>query len=63
MVLLLLSGVQLVPPLAQDLADRAVVLVRVLLVHEGSVAFAEDHEGVHGTSDVLLAALLRRRLQ
>lgn len=56
-VLLLLSGPQGVPPLAQDLADRPVVLVRVPLVHQSPVPFAEDHEGVHRAPDVVLFPL------
>ena len=61
-VLLLLARAQRVPPLAEDLADGAVVLVRVLLVHERAVSLAEDHEGVHRTPDVLLRLLQRRHL-
>lgn len=57
MVLLLLLGPQGVPPLAQDLADGPVVLVRVALVDQGPVPFAKDHEGVHGPPDVVLLSL------
>ena len=57
-VLLLLIGPQRVPPLPQDLADRPVVLVGMSLVHQGPVAFTEDHEGVHGAADVVLLPLL-----
>ena len=60
-VLLLLSRVQLVPPLAENLAHGTVVLVRVLLVHERAMSLAEDHEGVHRAPDVLLATFLRQR--
>ena len=58
MVLLLLVGPQSVPPLPQDLADCPVVLVGVSLVHEGAVAFAEDHEGIHGAADMVLFPLV-----
>ena len=61
-VLLLLARAQRVPPLVEDIADGAVVLVRVLLVHERAVSLAEDHEGVHRTPDVLLRLLQRRHL-
>lgn len=61
MVLLLLVGPQCVPPLPEDLADCPVVLVRVSLVHQGPVAFAEDHEGVHGAADVVLLPLVREK--
>lgn len=57
-VLLLLVGPQSVPPLPQDLADCPVVLVGVSLVHQGAVAFAEDHECVHGAADVVLLPLV-----
>lgn len=58
MVLLLLVGPQGVPPLPQDLADCPVVLVGVSLVHQGAVAFTEDHECIHGTADVVLLPLV-----
>lgn len=58
MVLLLLVGPQSVPPLPQDLADCPVVLVGVSLVHQGAVAFTEDHECIHGTADVVLLPLV-----
>lgn len=58
MVLLLLVGPQGVPPLPQDLADYPVVLVGVSLVHQGAVAFTEDHECIHGTADVVLLPLV-----
>ena len=57
-VLLLLLRPQGVPPLAQDLGHRAVVLVRVLLVHQRPVSLAEDHEGVHRPPDPRLAPRL-----
>lgn len=57
-VLLLLVGAQGVPPLPQDLADRPVVLVGMSLVHQGAVAFTEDHERVHGPADVVLLPLV-----
>lgn len=57
-VLLLLVGPQSVPPLPQDLADCPVVLVGMSLVHQGPVAFTEDHECVHGTADVVLLPLV-----
>lgn len=56
-VLLLLFGAQGIPPLPQNLADRPVVLVRVPLMHQCSVTLAEDHEGVHRSSDVVLLPL------
>ncbi len=58
MVLLLLVGPQSVPPLPQDLADCPVVLVGVSLVHQGPMAFTEDHERIHGTADVVLLPLV-----
>lgn len=57
MVLLLLVGPQSVPPLPQDLADGSVVLVGMSLVHQGPVAFTEDHECIHGTADVVFLPL------
>lgn len=57
-VLLLLVGAQRIPPLPQDLADGAVVLVGVSLVHQRPVAFAEDHEGIHGSPNVVLFPLV-----
>lgn len=57
-VLLLLVGPQSVPPLPQDLADCPVVLVGMSLVHQGSVALAEDHERIHGTTDVVFLPLV-----
>lgn len=57
MVLLLLVGSQSVPPLPQDLADRPIVLVGVALVHQSTVALAEDHERVHGTANVVFLPL------
>lgn len=56
-VLLLLVGTQGVPPLAQDLADRPIVLVGVALVHQSPVALAEDHERVHWAADVVFLPL------
>lgn len=56
-VLLLLVGTEGVPPLAQDLADCAIVLVGVALVHQSAVALAEDHERVHRTADVVFLPL------
>lgn len=61
MILLLLFGPQGVPPLAQDLANRAVVLVGVPLVHQRSMPLTEDHECVHGPSDVVLLPLRGRK--
>lgn len=57
-VLLLLIWPQSIPPLPQDLADCPVVLVRVSLVHQGTVTFAEDHECIHWTADVVLLSLV-----
>lgn len=59
-VLLLLVGTQGVPPLPQDLAHRPIVLVGVALVHQSTMAFAEDHERIHGTADVVLLPLGER---
>lgn len=57
MVLLLLVGTEGIPPFPKDLADRPIVLVGVALVHQSSVAFAEDHERVHWTPDVVFLPL------
>lgn len=57
-VLLLLYRPQSVPPLPQDLADCAIVLVGMSLVHQGPVTFTEDHECIHGTADVVLLPLV-----
>lgn len=56
-VLLLLTGTQSVPPLPKYLADCPIVLVGVALVHQSTVAFAEDHECIHGTADVVFLPL------
>lgn len=56
-VLLFLLGPQCVPPLPKNLANRPVVLVWVPLVHQRSMALAENHEGVHWSSDVILLFL------
>ena len=61
-VLLLLFRSQGVPPLTQDLGHGAVVLVRVLLVHQRPVPLAEDHEGVHWPPDPRLDPRLPRCL-
>lgn len=58
MVLLLLVGPQSVPPLPQDLADCAIVLIGMSLVHQGPVAFTENHECIHGAADVVLLPLV-----
>lgn len=57
MIFLFFFGSQSVPPLSQDLANGAVVLIRVPLVNESAVTLAEDHEGVHGSPDVILLPL------
>lgn len=57
MVLLLLIGPQSVPPLPQNLADCPIVLVWMSLVHKGTVAFAEDHERIHWTADMVFLPL------
>lgn len=62
-VLLLLVGPQSVPPFPQDLADGPVVLVGMSLVHQSPVAFTEDHEGVHRTTDVVLLPLIGFQVQ
>lgn len=56
-VFLLLLGPQGIPPLSQDLADSPVVLVGVPLVDQGPVPLAEDHEGIHGPTDMVLLPL------
>lgn len=56
-VLLLLLGSQSVPPLPKNLADCPVVLVWVPLVHQSSMALAENHEGIHWSPDVVLLFL------
>lgn len=61
MVLLLLFGAKGVPPLPENLADRPVVLVWVPLMHQRSVALAEDHKGIHGSPDVVLLPLKVRK--
>lgn len=58
MVLLLLYRPQSVPPLSQDLADCAIVLVGMPLVHQAPVTFTKDHECIHGTADVVLLPLV-----
>lgn len=50
-VFLLLLGLERVPPLSENLADGAVVLVGVAPVHERSVSLAEDHECIHRAAD------------
>lgn len=57
MVLLLLVGPQSVPPLPEDLADGAVVLVGMSLMNQGPVALTEDHERIHGTTNVVFLSL------
>ena len=52
-VFLFFLGTQSVPPLPQDLRHRPVVLVRMALMNQRPMAFGEDHEGVHGTPDVV----------
>lgn len=56
-VFLLLLGPQGIPPLSQDLADSPVILVGVPLVDQGPVPLAEDHEGIHGPTDMVLFPL------
>lgn len=57
MVLLFVIGAQSVPPLPQDLADCPVVLVWMSLMNQATVAFAEDHERIHGTADMVFLPL------
>lgn len=57
MVLLFLIGPQRIPPLPQNLADCSVILVWVSLVNQGTVAFAEDHECIHWTADMVFFPL------
>ena len=52
-VFLFFLGTQSVPPLPQDLRHRPVVLVRMALMNQRPMAFGEDHEGVHGTPDMV----------
>ena len=56
-VFLLLFGSQSVPPLSQNLANGPVVLIRVPLVNEGTMALTEDHERVHRPPDMILLPL------
>lgn len=63
MVLLLLLGTQSVPPLTQDLTDCTIVLVWVALVHQGTMALAEDHESVHRSTDVVLFSLWKAMIR
>lgn len=63
MVLLFLFGPQSVPPLPENLADRPVVLVWVPLVHQSSMALAENHEGIHWSPDVVLLFLKAKETQ
>jgi len=60
MVLRLLLWLQSVPPLAQDLANRTIVLIRMLLVHHLPVFLGKDHKGVHGSPDFLVRRLPSR---
>lgn len=57
MVLLLFFGSKSIPPLSQNLADSAVVLIRVPLVNESAMALTEDHEGIHWPPDMILLPL------
>lgn len=57
MVLVLFFRSKGIPPLAKDFGDGAVVLVGIALVDQGPVTLAEDHEGVHRTTDVFLLTL------
>lgn len=56
-VLLFLFGPQSIPPLPKNLADCPIVLVWVPLVHQSSMALAENHEGIHWSPDVVLLFL------
>ena len=47
MVLLFDVWLQRVPPLSEDLGNCTVVVIGMPLMDQGSMAFAEDHEGVH----------------
>lgn len=62
MIFLFFFGSQSIPPLSQDLANGAVVLIRVPLVNESAVALAEDHEGIHGPPDVILLPLCLKKV-
>lgn len=59
-VFLLRVVVERVPLLSEQLTDGAIVLIRVLLLQQRPVAFAEDHKRVHWAPNVhvLLLALL-----
>lgn len=57
MVLLFVIGPQSVPPLPQNLADCPVVLVWMSLMNQATVAFAEDHERIHWTADMVFLPL------
>lgn len=56
-VLLLLFGAEGIPPLPKNLADRPIVLVWVPLVYQRPMTLTEDHESIHGSSDVVLLPL------
>uniref|UniRef100_A0A2M3ZQ38 Putative secreted peptide n=1 Tax=Anopheles braziliensis TaxID=58242 RepID=A0A2M3ZQ38_9DIPT len=64
-VLRFLFGLQCVPPFAKNLADGAIVLIRVLLMYQGTVALRKDHERVHRSPNfcILLAERARRFLR
>lgn len=48
-----LGGLELRPPLAQDLGDAAVLEARVLVPDNASMPLAEDEEGVHRAARVV----------
>ena len=60
-ILLLLLRAQRVPPLAQDFGNSPVVLIRMALVNESPVPFAENHERVHRSPHVILLLGLQRK--
>uniref|UniRef100_A0A2M4DNA4 Putative secreted protein n=1 Tax=Anopheles darlingi TaxID=43151 RepID=A0A2M4DNA4_ANODA len=65
MVLSFLFRLQGVPPFAKNLADGAIVLIRVLLMYQCSMALRKDHECIHRSSyfGILLAQRARRFLR
>uniref|UniRef100_A0A2M4CA22 Putative secreted protein n=1 Tax=Anopheles marajoara TaxID=58244 RepID=A0A2M4CA22_9DIPT len=64
-VLRFLFRLQCVPPFAKNLADGAIVLIRVLLMYQGPVALRKDHERIHWSPNfcILLAQRARRFLR
>ena len=62
-VLLFLTRGQCIPPLSQYLADGAVVVVGVFLVHQSAVSLTEDHERIHRPTNVVTIVALRTKMK